>query len=175
MACGILVPWPGIKPVPPALKAQSLDHWTTREAPEMCLVDLHLSLTNSLFCLGLSFKFLSSFFQDNISSTFSFYINSQIVCSVDPVPATPIKMICPDRQQPSLHPSLSCGPRVGSSSQPPDTTGTAGSQTTTLDTSQSLANWIPQLHLVASITHCFWNPLLDTLCWFFLFSLWGFA
>ena len=123
----------------------------------------------------LTFLSRSSFFQDNISSTFSFYINSQIVCSVDPVPATPIKMICPDRQQPSLHPCLSCGPRVCSCSQPPDTTGTAGSQTTTLDTSQSLANWIPQLHLVASITHCFWNPLLDTLCWFFLFSLWGFA
>ena len=32
-ACGILVPWPGIKPVPFALEAQSLNHWTTREIP----------------------------------------------------------------------------------------------------------------------------------------------
>ena len=55
----------------------------------------------------LTFLSRSSFFQDNMSSTFSFYINSQIVCSVDPVPATPIKMICPDRHQPSLHPCLS--------------------------------------------------------------------
>ena len=31
MACGILVPQPGIKPTPPVLKAQHLNHWTTRE------------------------------------------------------------------------------------------------------------------------------------------------
>ena len=31
LACGILVPWPGIKPELPALTAQSLNHWTTRE------------------------------------------------------------------------------------------------------------------------------------------------
>ena len=33
MACGILVPWLEIEPVPPALKALDLDldHWTTRE------------------------------------------------------------------------------------------------------------------------------------------------
>ena len=30
-AYGILVPWPGIKPTPPAVEAQSLNHWTTRE------------------------------------------------------------------------------------------------------------------------------------------------
>ena len=28
-----LVPWPGIKPGPPALGAQSLSHWTSREVP----------------------------------------------------------------------------------------------------------------------------------------------
>ena len=32
-ACGILVPWPGIKPVPHAVEEQSLNHWTTREVP----------------------------------------------------------------------------------------------------------------------------------------------
>ena len=32
-ACGILVPQPEIKPVPPALGAQSLNHWTAREVP----------------------------------------------------------------------------------------------------------------------------------------------
>ena len=31
--CGILVPRPGIKPVPHALAARSLNHWTTREVP----------------------------------------------------------------------------------------------------------------------------------------------
>ena len=32
-AYGILVPWPGIEPVPPAVEALSLNHWTTREIP----------------------------------------------------------------------------------------------------------------------------------------------
>ena len=43
-ACGIshcgmqdLVPWPGIKPEPPALGAQRLNRWTTREVPKMTL------------------------------------------------------------------------------------------------------------------------------------------
>ena len=33
VACGILVPQPGIKPAPPAVEAQSLNHWITREVP----------------------------------------------------------------------------------------------------------------------------------------------
>ena len=45
MACGILVPWSGIEPVPPAMKAQSLDHWATREVPWV-LYSLNLNLTN---------------------------------------------------------------------------------------------------------------------------------
>ena len=32
-ACGILVFWPGIEPMTPALEAQSLNHWTAREVP----------------------------------------------------------------------------------------------------------------------------------------------
>ena len=31
--CGILVPWPGIKPKPLAVEAQSPNHWITREFP----------------------------------------------------------------------------------------------------------------------------------------------
>ena len=34
-ACGILVPQPGIEPVPPALGAWSLNHWTAREVPQL--------------------------------------------------------------------------------------------------------------------------------------------
>ena len=30
-ACGILIPWPGIEPVPLVLQEQSLNHWTSRE------------------------------------------------------------------------------------------------------------------------------------------------
>ena len=32
-----LVPWPEIKPSPPALGMQSLSHWTTREALKICI------------------------------------------------------------------------------------------------------------------------------------------
>ena len=38
-ACGILVPQPGIEPASPALEAQSLDHWTTREVPQSLFID----------------------------------------------------------------------------------------------------------------------------------------
>ena len=31
--CGVLVPPSGIEPLPPALEAQSLNHWTVREVP----------------------------------------------------------------------------------------------------------------------------------------------
>ena len=34
-ARGILVPQPGIEPAPPAVKAWSLNHWTSREVPDM--------------------------------------------------------------------------------------------------------------------------------------------
>ena len=33
VACGILIPHPGIGPVPPTAEAWSLNHWTTREVP----------------------------------------------------------------------------------------------------------------------------------------------
>ena len=42
-ARGILVPWPGVKPVPPALERQSLNHWTVVSV-QMCTVLSHLSL-----------------------------------------------------------------------------------------------------------------------------------
>ena len=34
-----LVPWPGMEPRPPALGAQSLGHWATREVPLHCSLD----------------------------------------------------------------------------------------------------------------------------------------
>ena len=33
MACGILVPRPGIEPASPALEGRFFYHWTTREVP----------------------------------------------------------------------------------------------------------------------------------------------
>ena len=37
-ACGVLVPWPGIEPAPPAVEAWSLNHWGTREVPIFCIL-----------------------------------------------------------------------------------------------------------------------------------------
>ena len=60
LCCGLqdLVPWPGIKPGPPALGAWSLNHWPTREVPRVCLVllesarvfqnDYHFSFSQSM-------------------------------------------------------------------------------------------------------------------------------
>ena len=50
LACGILVPRPGIEPGPSAVKTWSPNHWTTREFP------LFLSFTLSF---SISFLFLS--------------------------------------------------------------------------------------------------------------------
>ena len=36
-ACGILAPWPGIKPVFTALEEYTLNHWTVREIPQEAL------------------------------------------------------------------------------------------------------------------------------------------
>ena len=40
-ACRILVPWSGIEPMPPAVEAWSLDHWTTRKASLQLLKNLY--------------------------------------------------------------------------------------------------------------------------------------
>lgn len=37
---GILVPSPGTEPMPPALGAESLKHWTTRESPPLLFLNL---------------------------------------------------------------------------------------------------------------------------------------
>ena len=45
-ACGMLVPQPGIEPMPPALGAQSLNHWTTREvALNFCIKEKYKQYT----------------------------------------------------------------------------------------------------------------------------------
>lgn len=45
VACGILVPQLGIEHVPPAMEAQSLNHWTSREVPVLCSFLLLLCVT----------------------------------------------------------------------------------------------------------------------------------
>ena len=41
--CGILVPQPGIKPMLPALEAWSLNHWTSKEVQELCVLNVEYS------------------------------------------------------------------------------------------------------------------------------------
>ena len=49
LACGILVPRPGIKPVAPAVEARSPNHWTTTEfLPDFYLPNLHNCVTQFL-------------------------------------------------------------------------------------------------------------------------------
>ena len=50
IACRILVPWPEIKPLPPALEVQGLNHWTAWEVALPALSFLH-QLTTIRLCL----------------------------------------------------------------------------------------------------------------------------
>ena len=46
------LPGPGLKPVSPALEAGSVNHWTTREVPD--LPCFHSYFARCVFLLGLS-------------------------------------------------------------------------------------------------------------------------
>ena len=46
-----LIPWPGMEPKPPALGAQSLSYWTTREVPDFWCLEISLFGLQS-FVLG---------------------------------------------------------------------------------------------------------------------------
>ena len=62
MACGILVPLPGIEPRPSAVKAQSPNHWTTREFPQpdfKLYRTLNLPFSPSIAVLSPSFFLLT--------------------------------------------------------------------------------------------------------------------
>ena len=41
VACGILVPQPGLEPGAPPMEVQSLKHWTTREIPNIFLLNVN--------------------------------------------------------------------------------------------------------------------------------------
>ena len=56
-ACGILAPWPGIKPTPPAIGRQNLNHWTTREVPHLGFLK---ASSISLLCVHVFMEFHSS-------------------------------------------------------------------------------------------------------------------
>lgn len=59
VACGVLIPRPGMEPRPTALGTQSLSHWTTLESPKVAAFCFHFDL--SLFqYFWISFSLFSS-------------------------------------------------------------------------------------------------------------------
>jgi len=55
MACGLLVPQPGIELMPPALKVWSLNHWTTLEVVYLFVYNCPNRACMQLFFLCYSF------------------------------------------------------------------------------------------------------------------------
>ena len=63
MACRILVPRPGIEPVPPAVEAGSLNHWTAREVQERPLNKNCMPIAIfTIFTIAMSFVWSRYFF-----------------------------------------------------------------------------------------------------------------
>ena len=64
VACRLLVPWPGIEPVPLAVVSWSLNHWTVREAPTFTFFNGWIEIKRWIyFCEHDNDKNLSSFAQ----------------------------------------------------------------------------------------------------------------
>ena len=64
MACGILVPQPEIKPMPPPpVEAWSLNHWTTREVPIFLYFEMYntmlLTIGTMLYSRSLELIYLA--------------------------------------------------------------------------------------------------------------------
>ena len=72
-AYGILVLWPGIDSVPPAVEAQSLNHWTTREVPQ--LRSFTCPRIPSKLPLGIQSCLLCLFCSRTVSQSFAFFPN----------------------------------------------------------------------------------------------------
>ena len=87
-ACGILVPWPGIEPVPwhsLAVKAQSPNHWTAREFPR-----IHIFLTK-VFITGWDGSLHYPFFkglQENWMDSLDWAVHPRLDLSLPGAPTT---------------------------------------------------------------------------------------
>ena len=81
-ACRILVPWPGIKPVPYALEVQSLNHWTAREVPRIVLnvckfyIERRVEMESSL--PGICVFLCSSYTCSTLSTGFTSYTYGKV-------------------------------------------------------------------------------------------------
>ena len=88
-ACRILGPWTGIEPTPLAVEAQSLNHWTTREVPEVhCLICFTVKMLSCsslrYFLNSKNFKtkkdYFKSMFSTNVelSQLFSYFYTPEL-------------------------------------------------------------------------------------------------
>ena len=66
VACGILVPQPGIEPVPPAAEAQSPNRWTAREVPHLIFLTLKF-IVLPYHDSGLAFVIGTPMFQSEVT------------------------------------------------------------------------------------------------------------
>ena len=86
MACGILVPWPGIEPASAAVEAQTLNHWTARKVPSFFI----------MFRLQqrLSYSFLlRAFFSQFLYPTLSWRSSCHSACSFSALPLAPLPLL----------------------------------------------------------------------------------
>ena len=86
MACGILVPWPGIEPASAAVEAQTLNHWTARKVPSFFI----------MFRLQqrLSYSFLlRTFFSQFLYPTLSWRSSCHSECSFSALPLAPLPLL----------------------------------------------------------------------------------
>ena len=63
-ACGILVPWPGIEPMPPAVEAWSLNRWTPGKSllfSFLCLFPHSFTFSTSLYTEFCELAYSSAF------------------------------------------------------------------------------------------------------------------
>ena len=77
VACEILVPWPGVEPMPPAVEARSPNHWTAKEFQEieflfMWLIHIVLDIKTYRF-LKIHFNIMINLLHINKWLVFCFF------------------------------------------------------------------------------------------------------
>ena len=85
-----LVPWPGFKPVPPAMRVHSLSHWTTKEVPH----SLFHSLWNMCVLYLLYINFNQMHFK-HLIATCGYHIGQSISSSLNWI----LPVECPSIQE----------------------------------------------------------------------------
>ena len=95
LSCGMqdIVPWPGMEPRSPALRAQSLSHWILRKVPRICFIQRplkHFLINHFWFlsydlCVFISLNNLNKLcelFSDCLVISSSKHLNSPLTGSV---------------------------------------------------------------------------------------------